>query len=72
MDCKLRYNRESVGSGESLDDGEADFVDSVGEVIDLVGVVVVRDNGEGTGGDTEGGVHIILKLLMASLIITKL
>lgn len=46
-----------MGSLERLDDREADFVDGVGEVVDLVGVVVIGDNCECTGGDTEGGVH---------------
>ena len=45
-----------VGSGKSLHDGETDFVDSVCEVIDFVGVVVVEDYSESTGCDTEGGV----------------
>ena len=39
-----------------LHDGETDFVDCVGEVVDLVGVVVVGDNSESTGSNTEGGV----------------
>ena len=36
---------------------KTDFVDSVGEVVDLVGGEVVGDNGECTGSDTERGVH---------------
>ena len=41
--------------GKCLHDGETDFVDSVGEVIDFVGVEVVEDYSESTGCDTEGG-----------------
>ena len=46
---------------ESLYNRETDFVDSVGEVIDFVGVVVVEDYSESTGCDTEGGVHKCLR-----------
>ncbi len=50
-----------MGSGKCLHDGETDFVDSVGEVIDFVGVVVVEDYSECTGCDTEGGVDKSLR-----------
>ena len=61
----LYYNvgktMELVSSGESGYDRETDFVDSVGEVVDLVGVEVVRDYSECTGCDTEGGVDKSLR-----------
>ena len=41
---------------ECLNNREADFVDGVGEVIDLVCEEVVGDNGACTGCDTEGGI----------------
>ncbi len=50
-----------MSSGKCLHDGETDLVDCVGEVVDLVGVEVVGDYSESTGGDTEGGVDKCLR-----------
>ena len=38
-------------------DGETDFVDSVSQVVDLIGEEVVGNYSECTGADTECGVH---------------
>ena len=40
----------------SRNDRETYFVDAISEFVDFAGVVVVRDNGAGTGCDTEGGI----------------
>jgi hypothetical protein len=45
-----------VSGGISGYDRETDLVDSIGKVINLISIEVVRDNGESTGADTEGGV----------------
>ena len=54
-------NRGLVSCCECLYNRETDFVDSVGEVIDFVGVEVVRNYGESTGCDTEGSVDKSLR-----------
>lgn len=46
-----------VGSGECCYDREADFVNSVGKIVDLIGEEVIGDYRKCTGGDTERGVH---------------
>ena len=40
----------------SLNNGKPYFVDAIGEFVDFAGEEVVRDNGQSTGCDTEGGV----------------
>ncbi len=50
-----------VSCGKRLNDRETDFVDCVSQVVDFVGVEVVRDYSECTGCDTEGGVDKCLR-----------
>ena len=52
---------ELVSCCECLYNRETDFVDSVGEVIDFVGVEVVGNYSECAGCDTEGSVDKCLR-----------
>lgn len=47
---------ESVSSREGLDNGKSYFVEAVGQLVNLIGIIVVGDDSQCSGQDTESRV----------------
>ena len=46
-----------MGSCKSLHDGETNLIEAVSQLVNLVCIIVVGDNGQCTGQDTEGSIN---------------